>query len=431
MLSGGEFMNRAARLLLAGVVSLGVGLPTASYATNGMFLIGQGAKSRGMGGVAIALPQDAISGAANPASIGFIEDRADVNMEIFRPMARARLGDLSYDSSANLFGMPALAGVYKFNRKMSVGFSAVPAGGGGSRYNMNLYNNLTGANVNSTLGVNLMVMQMNPTAAYRINKNNRVGASLVMSIQTFRAFGLEYFSNFTSTGLFTDKLSNNGNDWSYGAGVRLGWLGRFFKQRLSLGLSYTSRIYMTKFDKYSDLFAENGSLDTPENFGGGIAFKITPSLTVAADITRTLYSNVRAIGNKSANTAGSPFPESQEKNALGKTDGLGFGWSDQTVYKIGVAWDYNSKLTLRTGWNYGKSPINEKNGEILFSIVAPAVVQNHLTLGATYKPSKRLEWSLSYVHAFAYKQEGPTLIGNTGSLRMYQNALGVNIAYKL
>ena len=424
-------MKNAAKRLLAPFVAASVMLPATSFATNGMFLIGYGAKSRAMGGTAIALAQDAIGGAVNPASIGFIKDQVDVGADFFVPRAKARLGGLTYDSSANRFVMPALAGSYRFNRKLSIGFSAVPAGGGGSRYNLNLYNNLTGSNVNTTLGVNLMIMQMNPTVAYRVNKNNRVGASLVMSIQTFRAFGLDYFSNFTSTGLFTDKLSNNGNDWSYGAGVRLGWQGRFFKQRLSLGLAYTSRIYMTRFDKYTDLFAEEGHMDTPENFGLGIALKVTPKFTLALDVTRTLYSNVNAIGNKSAQPSGSPFPESQAKNALGEDEGLGFGWSDQTVWKLGAAYEFNNQWTFRAGWNYGKSPIDETNGEVLFNIVAPAVVQNHLALGATYQASKKLEWTLSYVHAFEYEQTGPTLIGDTGSIQMYQDSVGVNLAYRL
>lgn len=424
-------MRSVARRLLGVLVAAGVVVPTTAFSTNGMFLIGQGAKSRAMGGVAIAFPQDAIAGAANPAAIGFVEDRVDVGADIFRPRARSRLGNLSYNSSANLFLMPAMGGVYKFNRKLSIGFSAIPAGGGGSRYNLNLYNNLTGANVNQTLGVNLMIMQMAPTASYRINKNNRIGASVVMSVQTFRGFGLEYFSNFTSTGLFTDSLSNNGNDWAYGGGMRLGWMGRFFKERLSLGASYTSRIYMTKFDKYKDLFAEKGKLDTAENFGVGIGLKLTKKLTVGADVTRTLYSNVRSLGNDSVQTSGSPFPESQEKNALGKTDGLGFGWDDQTVYKVGAAYEYNPKWILRAGWNYGKSPVDEKNGEILFGIVAPANTQNHATLGASYMPNQKMEWSFSYVHAFKYEQEGPTFIGGTGKIRMYQDSVGVNFGYKL
>ncbi|HED13370.1 MAG TPA: hypothetical protein ENI62_06900, partial [Gammaproteobacteria bacterium] len=208
-------MESAAKRLLGVFVVVGIGAPSMAYATNGMFLIGQGAKSRAMGGVAIAFPQDAIAGAANPATIGFVKDQIVVGADFFVPKARSTLGDFSYNSSANRFLMPVMAGAYKFNRKISVGFSAIPAGGGGSRYNVNLYNKLTGANVNSTLGVNLMIMQMAPTASYRLNKNNRIGASVVMSVQTFRAFGLEYFSNFTSTGLFTDALTNNGNDWAY------------------------------------------------------------------------------------------------------------------------------------------------------------------------------------------------------------------------
>ena len=428
--------------LLACALAASVAAPSLSFATNGMFLIGYGTKSRGMGGVAIATPQDGISGAVNPAGIGFVEDRFDVGADFFVPEAKSRLGSpagpgtgATYKSSANRFVMPAMGGVYKFNRKLSVGFSAIPAGGGGSRYNFNLYNNLTGSNVNDTLGVNLMIMQMNPTAAYRLKKNNYIGASLVMSIQTFRAFGLDYFSTFTSifndTGQFPENLTNRGNDWAYGAGVRLGWMGRFFDERVSLGAAYTSRIYMTKFDKYRDLFAEKGSLDTPENFGAGIGIKITPKLLFGADVTHTLYSNVRSIGNASATTTGNGFPIGPDENSLGATDGLGFGWSDQTVYKVGLAYEHTPQWTYRAGWNYGKSPIDESNGEVLFSIVAPATVQNHLTLGTSYRPSKRVEWSFSYVHAFKYEQEGPTLIGDTGSIKMYQNSVGASFAYKL
>jgi long-chain fatty acid transport protein len=422
--------NAANRLLICFMVA-GTALPATSFATNGMFLIGQGTKARGMGGVGIAFPQDALAGAMNPAGIGFLGSRADVGADLFLPSAEAELGGFTKESRANTFVMPAMGGSYRFNRKLTVGFSAVPAGGGGSRYNENLYNNLTGADVDATLGVSLMIMQMSPTVAYQVNRDHQVGASLVVAVQTFRAFGLDYFSNFTSTGLFTDKLSNNGNDWSYGAGVRLGWMGQFMDDRLSLGLSYTSRIFMSEFDKYTELFAEQGDFDTPSNFGVGIAYELTPKLTVAADVTHTLYSDVNSVGNTSVNTAGSPFPVSQEENALGRDEGLGFGWNDQTVYKIGAAYEYSDKWTVRAGWNYGKSPIDEKNGEILFSIVAPAVVQNHLTLGATYSPTPNVEWSFSYVHAFEFEQRGPTLIGDTGRLQMEQNAFGVSFGYKL
>jgi hypothetical protein len=48
-------------------------LPLAASATNGYFLIGYGAKSRGMGGVATAYADDSLAAAGNPALM------ADVN----------------------------------------------------------------------------------------------------------------------------------------------------------------------------------------------------------------------------------------------------------------------------------------------------------------------------------------------------------------
>jgi len=280
-----------------------------------------------------------------------------------------------------------------------------------------------------------MVMQMNPTVSYKINKRNSIGASLVFSIQTFRAFGLEYFETFTQSfadGEPVNKLTNNGNDWSYGAGARIGWMGNYLDKKLSIGAAYSSRVYMTEFDKYTDLFAEQGDLDTPANVGIGIAYKFTPKLTVGLDITRAFYEDVAAIGNASATTGpGSIYPNADEKHRLGNDEGLGFSWDNQTVYKLGAIYDYNNEWTFRAGWNYGESPIDESNGEVLMSILAPAVTQNHLTLGATYSPSKQMELSFSYVHAFKFEQNGPTFIGSTGELSMYQNSFGISFGYKL
>ena len=417
------------------ITAVAVAIPNASFATNGMFLSGYGTKSRGAGGVAIAMPQDSIGGALNPATISFVGTRADAGADIFLPRAKSELGGLEVKSRADLFLMPAMGGVYQFNRKLSMGFSAVPYAGGGSRYNTNLYNASSGSNPDVTLGVNVMIMQMNPTISYKVNKQNSFGATLVLGVQTFRAFGLEYFETFTQS--FADgdpvtHLTNNGNDWAYGAGARLGWMGNYLDKKLSLGAVYSSKVYMTKFDKYSDLFAEQGKLDTPANVGFGISYKFTPKLTIGFDVMRYLYEDVAAIGNASATTGpGSIYPNGDEKHRLGNDDGLGFGWDDQTVYKIGALYDFNPQWTFRAGWNYGESPIDESNGEVLMSIMAPATTQNHLTLGATYSPSRNMELSFSYIHAFEFKQHGPTYIGDTGKIGMYQDSFGFSFGYKL
>lgn len=414
--------------------------PMGAQATNGMFMIGYGPKMVSMGGTAIANPQDSLAGAVNPATITEFNIRADAGAELFLPSAKATLGretanEITHASSADTFVIPNMAMAMKFNRKISFGFSAVGVGGGGSRYNKNLYNIQNNVSPDETLGVNLMIMQMNPTAAYRINKDHSVGASLIISAQTFRAFGLGEFSTFTVSQ--STNPGNHGNDWSYGAGVRVGWLGKFMNDRLMLGASGSPRVYMSKFRKYDELFAEQGDIDTPPVFGVGLSYKLTDNLTVAMDVSRTLYSEIASISNVGPNSPdkctwvpgydcnSATVPQSEF--ALGADKGLGFGWKDQTVYKLGIAYKYDPNWTFRAGWNYGKSPIDETDGSILFNIVAPATTQHHLTLGASYQLSDMLEVSMSYMRAFRHKQYGPTYIGSSGEIGMAQNALGVGI----
>ncbi len=92
-----------------------------------------------------------------------------------------------------------------------------------------------------TVGVNLLQMQMLPSIAYKVNKNHYIGASLAIGVQPFRAYGLQAFGQDGLGYANGDKLTNQGNDWSYGAGIRLGWLGKFLDKRLTLGANYASK----------------------------------------------------------------------------------------------------------------------------------------------------------------------------------------------
>lgn len=430
------------QLLASALAATALVAPAASFATNGMFMIGYGAKSVAMGGAAIANPQDALTGAVNPAAVGMAGNRFDLGTEFFGPRATSSLAGLEQDSVAshqkdlNIFFIPHIGYSKILSPDLTFGFSFVGAGGGGSRYEKNLFNyanNPNDPNVAKPLGISLDIAQMNPTLAFRLNETNYFGATLVLSFQKFRAIGLDYFNIFTSTfsdtGADSTTLTDNGNDYAYGAGLRLGWLGKFMDNRLMLGAMGSSKIYMTKFDKYSDLFAEQGDLDTPAILGVGLGYKLTPKVTTVLDITYTMYEDVKAIGNTPPGTT-TLFPVNSATNALGRDGGLGFGWENQTVYKLGLSYDMSDKLVLRTGWNYGKSPIPSDNGALLFNIVAPATTQNHFTLGATYRTDPKTEWNFMYMHAFRYTQYGPAYIGGTAEIGMSQNSLGITYGMK-
>ena len=454
-------------------------LPVTTYATNGYFLIGYGAKSRSMGGVGVALGQDGLAAAANPAAMSDVEIRGamrlDVGGELFVPN-RAFIHDsatlesgfppasdtgVNHESGANEFLIPSMGAIYKFNRKLTIGMAAI-GNGANTRYNQSVpgipscVGGDTSGGTGSTAfnfnclgsqfaGVNLIQMQMLPSIAYKVNKNHTVGASLAIGVQTFRAYGLQAFGQ-SGLGYATGpNLTNKGNDWSYGAGIRLGWLGKFMKKRLSLGANYASRVYMTEFDKYSDLFAEQGDFDIPEHWTIGLAYKVNDKVTVAADYQKIYYSDIASVGNSGPDPSDPsnffpagcmPEPGGGNTCSLGRDMGMGFGWNDADVFKIGVSYDYNKKWTFRGGYNYAEAPMDPD--QILFNFLAPAVVEHHATFGIGYRQSRNIEWNLNYSHAFKNTIAGPTVLGPVGGLpvagengaaKMYINTVGISFGY--
>ena len=218
-------------------------------------------------------------------------------------------------------------------------------------------------------------------------------------------------------------------------------------------MNYASRVYMSKFDKYRGLFAEQGDFDIPAHYAIGFAVKPRKDLTLLLDIQRIEFSSIASVGNPGPDPAnpGDFFPPgcvasnppdpALNSCALGRDDGMGFGWKDQTVYKLGIQYEYNPKLTLRAGYNYGKAPIPED--QIAFNLLAPATVEHHLTAGFSYRPSPSIEWSMNYMVALKNTIRGKTPFYPAGisqlsdldfpnaATSMYQHSLGLTFSYKL
>ena len=182
---------------------------------------------------------------------------------------------------------------------------------------------------------------------------------------------------------------------------------------------------MGKFDKYRGLFAEQGGFDIPANYAIGIAVKATPKTTIAFDVERIEYGGIKSVNN--------PLVPNLFTAPLGADNGAGFGWRDTTVFKLGADYRYSERLTLRAGWNYNRQPIPQS--ETLFNILAPGVVEHHLTLGATWTLANKSELTVGYMHAFENKVDGANSIpaafgGGNANLKMYQDSLGVAYGWK-
>ena len=444
-------------------------VPLNSFATNGYFLIGFGSKSRAMGGAGVAYNMDGLASAFNPASMTDSAESFDLAGEFFRPEMAIQhdsglMGQTNETSNHDKFLIPAMGGIYRWNEKITLGAAMIGAGLK-SEYNQTANNSActtAGAGCPPTVfnildnfaaneaGVELYQIQMTPSIAYKLNDQNSVGFTVVLAAQFFRAEGLEDFgiAGFTSGGAATTLeeaqygLTGRGFSHSFGYGFRLGWLGKFLNDDLTLGVNYSARVDMNEFARYDRLFAEQGDFDIPENWTLGLAYKFTPAVTAVFDVQRINYSDVASVGNPGPNAAdpndlnplcpGADTPDCK----LGGNNGMGFGWTDMTVYKLGAEWQYSEKIALRAGVNYGEAPIPED--QVLFNMLAPATVEKHLTLGAEYKFNEDYWLSVNYMHAFQNTIKGPTafgvggatVTGSNASIAMVQDSLGATLSIR-
>lgn len=411
--------------------ALALAMAPAAWATNGYFSHGYGMKAKGMAGVGIALPQDALAAATNPAGMAFVGDRLDVGVDWFRPIRDAEIvgsaapgvnNDYSGSDTKN-FIVPEFGYNKMLGWNMALGVSVYGNGGMNSGYNNGIP--LFNAGTGSSSGIDMMQLFIAPTFAYKITKDHSVGVSLNLAYQRFKAYGLQ---SFTAPGFSVSPtdITNNGYDSSTGWGIKIGYTGNL-TDAVTVGATYQSRTWMSKFSDYKGLFAEHGDFDVPENYGVGIAVKATPKLTVAADIQRINYGDVESVGNKvDCFFAGAC--------QLGAGNGPGFGWRNMTVFKLGMSYAWSDKLTLRGGISTTNQPI--PSSQTLFNILAPGVVENHLTLGATWAVSPSSELSLAYMHAFSNKVKGSASIpavpfgGGNANLKMHQDSLGIAYGMK-
>lgn len=344
-----------------------------AWATNGYFAHGYGAASLAIAGVGIALPQDALAAASNPAGTGALDSRADVGLNLFLPRRSASfvgnaLGpDARHDGDGRkTFAIPELGFVRRVSPQWGWGLAVFGNGGMNTEYPSNPYARF---GATGTAGVNLEQLFITPSVAWRPAPGHALGLALNVAVQRFSARGLGLFDAWSAS---PGSVSDRGTDTSTGAGLRLGWQGEVHPGWV-LGATWSQKI-RGRFERYRGLFADGGRFDVPENYGVGLAWQALPRWTVGFDAQRILYGEVPAVGNSAAALfSGTP---------LGARGGPGFGWRNITVLKLGLQWQARDGLLLRAGYSHAQQPV--PRGETFFNVLAPGVVQKHLTFGARW-----------------------------------------------
>jgi len=407
-------------------LALAITLVPAAEATNGYFSCGYGTISKGLAGAGVAMPQDTLAAGINPAGLAFLGNRYDIGVSVFGPNRSYTIeGNPSgypgtfglapgkVESESTSFFVPQLGANWQVNEANYLGVVIYGHGGMNTDYPTNTFW------ASSPTGVNLEQLFVGVPWAFKYNEQHAFSVMPIFVYQSFEAQGVGSFAPFSSA---PAKLSNNGASTSTGYGAKLGYMGQWF-EKFSVGISYQTEMKMGEFDDYAGLFAEQGGFNTPSTWTAGFAIKPTPKWAVMMDFQKIYYSDVKSINN--------PLLPNLMMARLGDDEGAGFGWQDTDVVKIGLQYDTLNKWIWRAGASITAQPIPAS--EVLFNILAPGVMEEHLTFGLTRKIGATMGLDFALMYAPEVEVSGPNPLEFPGAqqiiLAMDQWEISLNYSW--
>ena len=199
--------------------------PAVSQATNGYFAHGYGVRNKSMGGVGAALSQDAIAAAVNPAGMAFVDNRLDLELELFSPHrdytvsgaptlapGAFPLAGGNVESNEDYFVVPTIGWNHRLDDTQTIGITLYGNGGMNTQY-ANFANSLCPPSGSGTFcagktGIDLMQAFLAPSYAKRfLNQKFSLGIAPIFAVQAFKAKGLSAFAGFSND---ASNLSNKG-----------------------------------------------------------------------------------------------------------------------------------------------------------------------------------------------------------------------------
>lgn len=393
-------MKNIFKVIMLTWLILGIGVFT-SRATDGYLGCGFGVQSKGMSGAGVAWYHTSLIN-GNPAGLYNLGKKYQLELSLFSPNRQYSvtgapsgmpntfgLAEGTVESDSKLFLIPSFGANWMINDKSSVSVSFFGNGGMNTDYATATF----GDTDCITTGVNLSQMFLGVSYSREIVKNHSFGITALLAYQMFEAKGLGQFKPFSSN---PSKLDNNGMDHSMGYGVKFGYMGTLAKG-LTVGATYQTMLFMSKFDDYAGLYAEQGDFNIPSTWTLGLAYEVTDNLALMADLKQIDYSDVKAVSNSFdaqalppafLNPGGDPenmadYTPNPNHVPLGDDNGAGFGWDDMLIVKVGAEYSGMENWIFRGGFSHGKQPI--ASSEVLFNILAPGVIENQISLGLSRK----------------------------------------------
>lgn len=423
-----------------GAMLLGLAFSPLAGATNGYFAHGYGIKSKALAGAGVAMPMDAMDASTNPANMVFVGNQWNLGLTWFSPRREytvrgaptgfpGTFGQVpgNFESESNNFFIPNVAANWMLSDDSSVGITVYGNGGMNTDWKASDIGGGIGVYGAGDAGVDLAQLFVNGSYARKFAGGKAAwGLSAILAYQRFEAKGIASFAGVSND---PSNLTNKGHDDSFGYGFKFGLQGEV-APGLRLAASYQSKMWMNEFDDYSGLFAEEGDFDIPQTVTGGVAWDVNDNVTALFDVQWIDYEDIPAIANPQFPQFGicATRTTPTDSNCLGGSNGIGFGWRDMTIYKLGLQWDTAGGWTWRIGGSIAnRQPIPES--EVQFNILAPGVIEEHITFGFTKKLSNNSGIDVSFMYAPSASVSGPNPLEAPGAqtieLEMKQYEVGV------
>jgi len=353
-------------------------------------MIGFSPVQNGMGGVGVGATLDGGTVLTNPAGMTELGRRLDVGLTWFKPTVdyKATGAPLPQGAFVNVDGakitsdrggspIPNLGAVIPLGSGFTAGIGAFGVGGMGVDYKRNLYNGVT-----LTSYQNLRVA---PAIAYKLN--DMFSAGLTVNVSWAQ---MEY----DVAGGFGQVPHDAANSFGYGATLGL----KFTPTKdLTFGVAYESKSEFSDFEfdvpahdvptgqpppAPATFRAPGGTdklaFDQPAVISGGVAYRAIPTLVLALDVQWINWSDVMGVG----------LPKYTNNTQATAAKAFDMSWDDQIVYKIGAEYEAMPGLTVRAGFDYGKTPLDPNRA--FENIAFPAVAESHVTLGLGWAFNDRI-----------------------------------------
>jgi len=371
-----------------------------AVAQQGHVLNGVGAVNQGMAGVATGLPNDA-SGAIqwNPATVSAI-DCCDMqfSMELFQSdlemySAVTVPGPMSgsTDSDLGLAAIPSFAMVHELgDSDWTFGLGAFGVAGFGVDFAADASNPILMPPPNGfgQIFSDYQMLQVLPTFSKQVDEHWSFGFAPTINQARLSVHPAPFASPDDANGDLTPSYpsaSAGADAWGFG-----GQIGVFYDSLddWTFGASYktTQNFETFEFNAVDEVGMPRMlkfDMDFPAITSLGIGYTGIDRWKMGLDIRHIDYANTDGFSESGFDMTGAA---------------KGFGWDSISVVALAAQYEASPNLTLRGGLSFNDSPIDA--GNVGMNLPAPAIIEQHLALGATYKITEHMLLDVAWHHGF-------------------------------